>query len=269
MLSNLDHAPRLHGSVWYILGPKVLVPCLESGADRPCVPQVAGIFCPGSMTVTVSGSHPEISLPEAAAWDALGSSYALIGTASHQPPLVGTTLFLSFDRVANLPPPVLTPEAAAAQQLQDTDLAISAATAVPPHALLQPGQHPGSTPAPQHAQQAPEAQALAQSSKKDGATFVLGSFEAADRLSDDCPSSATTTPRSSCGPSRPESPFPLPGLLKHEHTVYPAGPPAAACRAPSGPASQKDVLGKHQVGAARRFQVHRAAFGGHAPALPR
>ena len=223
---------------------------------------MAGIFCPGSMTVTVSGSHPETSLPEAAAWDALGSSYALIGTASHQPRLVGTTLFLSFDRVADLPPPVLTPEAAAAEQLQDTDPAISAATAMPPHAPLQPEQHPGSTPATQHGQQAAQAQALARSPGKDGSTSVLGSFEAADRLSDDCPSSASTTPRSSFGPSRPESPFPQPGLLRPEHTVYPAGQPAAACKVPSGPASQKDVLAKHQVGALSLLPVCRQCFGG-------
>ena len=216
---------------------------------------MAAIFCPGSMTVTVSGSHPETSLPEASAWDALGSSYALIGTASHQPPLVGTTLFLSFDRVADLPPPLLTPEAAAAEQLAEAHPAISPATTTPiptPHAAA--GTH-AQPPSPSPADQLAQGTMLQHPIKPEQArppqeqtTFVLGSFEAAEQLTDSSPSSATTTPRSSLSPSRPASPFP--GLLRADQAVHPAlaaGQPADGSKVLQGPACSKDVVAKHQV----------------------
>ena len=215
---------------------------------------MADIFCPGSMTVTVSGSHPETSLPEASAWDALGSSYALIGTASHQPPLVGTTLFLSFDRVADLAPPLLTPKAAAAEQLAAAHSGISSAATTPSsEALAGANAQPHSPP---QAEQLAQGTMLQHPIKPEQArppqeqtTFMLGSFEAAEQLTDSSPSSATTTPRSSLSPSRPASPFP--GLLRADQAVHPAlaaGRPADGSKVLQGPACSKDVVAKHQVG---------------------
>ena len=220
--------------------------------------QVAGIFAPGSMTVTVSGSHPEAVLPGPNAWEELGSSYALIGTASHQPPLVGSTLFLSFDRVAELAQPLLTPEAVAAEQLAQ-------------HA---PNQHgPGEAAPGKEATEEAELfhSPMAPGPQQDGSTFTLGSFEAPDRLSssDTGASSSSTTPRSSLSPPRetlgshadspdshlecllqsPDSPCPQ-GLLRPEQLTLPALPAGQApdpLKSPKGPLSAKEVLAKHSA----------------------
>ena len=68
-------------------------------SSSQCAAQVADVFRPGSMTVTLSGAHPATSLCEASPWREL-PGYALTGTARHSPAGQDATLFLSFDRSA-------------------------------------------------------------------------------------------------------------------------------------------------------------------------